>query len=301
MMNFTMFKEELRSGLEKKLASNGYLSTVTCQVVTKNNGVQLNGLSVQFQGATVSPVIYIDSCYDSYLQGKDEIANIQNNIYQTVINNISENNITPSMVQDLTRYESVKNKIVLQLINKERNIEKLANIPYMTWYDLAIIFKICIGDTGNGIATTTVTNELLSYYGVDTAQLYLQALDNMETQTVIKPLSKVLEEMMGMPFPEDLLPPIFVVTNSSGVGGAASILIETVLDKLRREVGAQFYILPSSVHEMLVMPKDEENLQTPDMLRQMVKEVNQTEVSDEDFLSDNVYRYNSILSSFYIV
>ena len=79
-----------------------------------------------------------------------------------------------------------------------------------------------------------------------------------------------------------------IVTNRSGIYGAASVL--AIAEQAEEQIGA-FYMLPSSVHEVLLLPESMGISYEEAAL--MVQEVNSSEVGPEDFLSDTVYRYEN--------
>ncbi len=84
---------------------------------------------------------------------------------------------------------------------------------------------------------------------------------------------------------------MMVLTNSNSVNGAAVIFYPEVLEKIGEKMGADYFILPSSVHEVLILP-DAGNWSVRD-LENMVKEVNNGEVAAKDRLSYDVFNYDS--------
>ena len=95
---------------------------------------------------------------------------------------------------------------------------------------------------------------------------------------------RMCEEMMP---PEDRM---YILTNIYKVNGASMLLDSDMMQKVMEEVGSDFFILPSSIHEVLIVPADS-GMKSSD-LETMVREVNDTEVSDTEILSYHVYRYS---------
>ena len=98
-------------------------------------------------------------------------------------------------------------------------------------------------------------------------------------------------EMADMMFEE--MPPtqqMYVISNSKKVNGAASMLYVDELFELSKKIGTSLYILPSSVHEVIAVSTEMGN---PETLSEMVREVNDTQVSEEEQLSDHVYFFNA--------
>ena len=109
------------------------------------------------------------------------------------------------------------------------------------------------------------------------------------------PLEEFLEEIVkdrGMHLEElpEGFPKMYVLTNLLKRYGAAALLYPGTLKKAGEVLGSDFAILPSSIHEVLLLPDDK--AQNYDFYRQMVSEVNRTQVDPEEVLSFNLYRYD---------
>ena len=90
------------------------------------------------------------------------------------------------------------------------------------------------------------------------------------------------------PEPEDGLK-LYLLTNQMGYNGAAAILYEGVLKNFAEEVGKDLILLPSSIHEVLLLPDNGDS--DYEALSALVREVNEAQVRREEWLSDHVYRY----------
>ena len=111
-------------------------------------------------------------------------------------------------------------------------------------------------------------------------------------------MAEVMNKMMGidadmdpdmMPATEG--PQLMVLTNMQGIHGAATLFYPGQLEAIAQQMGSDFFVLPSSVHETLILPDD--GTAEPDSLQFMVREINQSTVAPEDRLSDFVYHYDS--------
>jgi len=89
---------------------------------------------------------------------------------------------------------------------------------------------------------------------------------------------------------DDISADMFVLTNISRINGAACMLYEDVLSNFANSIDSDLYILPSSIHEVIIVPQVN-NLDKTELC-QMVKEVNAEGVADDEILSDHVYVYN---------
>lgn len=204
----------------------------------------------------------------------------------------------------------IKEKIVCKLINEEANQQFLQDKPYFKLEDLAVVYQILMDKTGEGTATITITDNLMDGYGITLEELHDQALQNMDTLQPhsFKGMNETVAEMIAVDIARDqnigmdeakemamqMMPNIpdtmYVLTNDTKVNGAAAILNDDIRQEIAEKVG-EFYMLPSSIHETLIIPKDA-GMGFKE-LEQMVQEVNQTQVAPGERLSDHVYEYDA--------
>ena len=217
------------------------------------------------------------------------------------------------VLESLTDFEAVKEKIGCRLVNAERNADILTGRPHTMVDDLAVTYHIDLGKSERVNMSTAVTNSLMERYGISTGQLHEVALSNMTTLS--PPSFKGMSETMA-----DLLLPemeamsldgisveeatetfksmfsqeqetMYVLSNKDKLHGAAALLDTRVMDDITKRVGTEYFILPSSIHEVLIVPKTEQlDLKS---LESMVRDVNATQVSPEERLSDHVYAYDA--------
>ncbi len=200
-------------------------------------------------------------------------------------------------VGQITDFDRVREKIVPRLISKEWNRELLELRPHKIIADLAVTYHILMGHDFSGIASSPITNSLMEAWGVDVDTLHDQALQNLPKllPSTFQTMSYVLVSMMGEDAGEliSVMPPadeaMFVLTNEQKVNGAAALLDKEIMQTVIERIGKEFFVLPSSVHECIVVPA------TADMdvlsLVSMVREVNQSQVAPDERLSDSVYVY----------
>lgn len=281
--------------------SDGY--TVRVQEVQKNNGMVLNGLTIQKVGVNIAPTIYLDSFYEEYRNGRtlESIVNAVSAVYEQ---HKVEKNFAVEMISD---YEAVKDRICFKLINAEKNRELLKDVPYVPLMDLAIVFYILVDQCVDGNATALVRNNMLSVWGnpaiddiYDIAKSNTQRLFRGHVASMMEVMTGIIAEndnvdpelvdaFFSMDVYEDNFMPMFVATNKSKINGATVILYDGLLKKFAEKVGGDFYILPSSLHEVILLPATGD--MDVDYLIDMVRTVNATEVAPEEVLSDSVYKY----------
>ena len=110
----------------------------------------------------------------------------------------------------------------------------------------------------------------------------------------VSPVADVLGAMLGKPdFSEEIYDcPLLVVSNKLRVKGASVISYQNTLKTLYEDiVKGTFYVLPSSVHEVLVFPSSR-GAENDMQLNDMVQTVNATEVAADDVLSNHAYFFD---------
>ena len=270
--------------------------SVTLNHVMKNNGTELDGITIMEKDKNIAPTIYINSFYDRYREGVSLKA-VVSEIIRIYNQNKNSININADYFEN---YENVRKTIVYKLVNYQKNKKLLEDVPYKRVLDLAVVFYCLIEQRKGVSATALIHNEHLRIWNVTEDEIYNDALKNTPVLLAgsIVPMSKILSEIAGTApvdndekvceyTGEDIL---YVLTNSSRVNGAACILYDNLLKKFANDVHSDLYILPSSVHEVIIVPK--KNAFDKSELADMVREVNEQGVSQDEILSDNVYEYN---------
>lgn len=268
----------------------------------KNNGIQLIGVQVNLPERNASPIIYMEQFFDEIRQG-ESVERVMNRIASC----IEKSSRAPFMNSgiDLTNYDSLKEHLAIKLVNTQANRKMLQEMPHENIEDLSAICYVNFPvDSGEGKATLEVRNQHLSIWNIDAKELFQQARIN--TQPVNTPLLQSMDEMMLSIFNEEghatnLLDEnidfglrshdmLYALTNVEKQYGASMIMQPEVLNKLEQLFPEGFYVLPSSVHEVLIVPDNGE--MEPKMLGEMVREVNKNEVERQEVLSDRVYSYD---------
>lgn len=260
-------------------------STVKLCEVLKNNGLVRHGLTVVREGDKMSPVIYLEAFEKLYNEGTS-----LGEIVDRLVRFLDMQSYTGINVDKYTDFENVKDGIVYKVINYDLNRELLENVPYIRWNDLAICFYYVCARSDDGCATIMVKNEHMKIWNIECDELYDYARVNtpriMEDE--LQTMSSVLQTMLGEEF--ETTSDMYVLTNKSRIFGATCILYSKAIRELSVRYQEGLYILPSSIHEVIILPADESY--DTDYLKEMICEVNETEVSIEEKLSDNLYYYD---------
>ena len=276
----------------------GYIAgeggNITINHVIKNNGCEMDGLVIMEKGKDIAPTIYLDSFYELYTNGE----NIKNIIRQIeVIYEQNKNNVTFD-VNILKHFDTIKDKIVYKVVNYRSNEKLLEQVPHKRILDLAVVFYCLLDNEYGRSAPALIYNNNLKNWNVTIDDVYKAALKNTPDLLHSKISSMAaLFEKCGVNVDgeevdlKDYVPSdMYVLTNESKLNGAACILYENVLYDFAQKLGADLYILPSSVHEVILLPKL--SMFEKDELVNMVKEVNTEGVAADEVLSDHVYEYN---------
>ena len=194
-----------------------------------------------------------------------------------------------------TDYDRLKSTVAYKLINAEKNQELLKKIPHLPYLDLAIVFYCLLADTPVGNATVLIHNSHMKLWNIRCADLYRDAKANMGKllPARLSGMAEVIRELSGgREEPENVGVPMYVLTNTQKSLGAACILYDGVLKSCAARLGEAYYVLPSSVHEVIMVPVsavgDEQELTA------MVRDINRTQVRDTEVLSDNIYLYSPV-------
>lgn len=201
-------------------------------------------------------------------------------------------------------FEKVKDDIALRLMNTENNQEKLQERPNVQMEDMSASLVIVVGETKEGFATAPITNEIMAELGTDKDTLMETAKANMAAQDYS--FKSMRDVLIGTMFPdgvpendpmlEMMLPPkdgpqMYVLSNEHNLHGATEIMNQKAMDEIADKLGGDFVVLPSSVHEVIVLPFDD-NMDSA-TLDNMIQEINGGVVSPEDKLSDHAFMYDS--------
>ncbi|MCR4591111.1 MAG: DUF5688 family protein [Lachnospiraceae bacterium] len=268
---------------------------VEARDVTKNNGVTLHGITLAESGSNIFPNIYLESFYEDYKRGSINVKEVSNEILKAYS---KEKGARSADMCFLTDFEKVKGKLIFRLINAEKNDDLLRDIPHRRFLDLAVTYAVHIDDIFPTSGNVMVGKDLMEKWGTDEEELYRLALNN--TPRIKQPVIKELSEMLGDLVSDscgmdsgDKIPAggirMFVLTNIDGYYGDSIILYPGLLKEVRKTVDKDFFLLPSSVHEFIMVP-DTGDIKE-DELAELVRSVNQSSVGAEDFLSDNVYLF----------
>ena len=285
MMNF----EEFKAWVKENITSKDWKETsqVEISVVKKNNGVSKAGLSIREDEHDVSPLLYLDDYYIHYQNG-ELLENIIRNIRADYDKKVQ---MAAVKIPNLQEFENIRGRVIYRLVNYEKNKEILEDCPHIRLYDLAVTFRWVARIDDVGVSTSLITNKQVKEWGVSVNDLVLAARQNTPRlfPAQIIDMGEMLAGMVSfILYPSDI--PMYILTNKQELNGASALLYGDVLKDFANKKGADMYILPSSIHEVIMVPADRIN--DPTKLLSIVHDANTTVVSIGDVLSDSVYYYD---------
>ena len=288
-MNYQQFIEEVERRVKEKIKGNETI-TVYIHTAVKNNGKERKGITVSEKGIHISPTIYLEEYFQQFQEGKP-IEKIVEKILQLYEEVKCSHPCEESLLQN---YEELKGKFACKLIHRGKNEKLLNDIPYVPWMDLAIVVFVLLEVSPYGTATVLVRKEHLEIWGLTEEQLFDEAKKNTPILLPYQfcPMRKLLREICpyAVDEGEEEEESLYVLSNKLRSFGAASMLYEGILEKMGQKLGENYYILPSSIHEVIVVPESKSPVKQD--LEEMVREINETQVEEEEVLSDRVYYFS---------
>lgn len=202
-------------------------------------------------------------------------------------------------LRKLFEYDYVKDKLFVKVYPKKGNGYLLINAPHREIEDLILFPYVLLDKSSTGeIVSAVVSNDMLKAYDLDENVLIDLALLNSVKlfPAVVKDINMVMANLMGIPVSETETSSQIVVTNTENAFGALALFYPEVMEELARRHKGNYFILPSSIHEMITVPDDGEIIY--EELREMVTDINHTQVAPKERLTDEVYYYDAMKKEF---
>lgn len=286
LVTMEQFTEKIVKSVKEKLPEN---YKVHIDKVLKNNDLEFTSLNILEEGTNVSPCIYLDRYYEYYMEGID-VDSIAKDIIKTY-NYFKTPFVDMSFISN---FDLVKSRISCKLVNAERNRNLLEEAPHILIYDLPVVFKIDLDmkefTSQQNKGSVVVKNILSSIWNKTPEELFDIAIKNMPKNYPAQVISlNSLLKQLGVN-EKYTNSPMYVCSNKESCLGAITILYPDLLKNFSEKHNCSFYVLPSSIHECLFVPKD--FVAEVETLKEMVRDINNTIVYDSEILSDNVYLFD---------
>ena len=296
MLELMEFTKELAKTMEEKLGSNFEVTEMETKKINMGKMVALM-IKDYTSAQLVSPTFYVEPLYEVYRDEEEDIDTIADMIVTKYFEEVENNGVLEGL-NDLCglEWEAVKDRVTMQIVSYEKNAELLRDLPYIPFLDCVIVFSILVDQNDEHIRSIRITNSLAHNWNVELMDIFEAAKINTPQlyPIVFKKLSEVIFELMDVEeFEEAIKLPeedLYVLSNKSNINGFTAIAYDGALDRASKVLQDNYYIIPSSIHEAILVP--ESYGLSEEELRQMVADVNGTVVAEEDRLSDEVYFYD---------
>jgi len=292
-MKIKEFAKEVRERLVEKVEG---VTEIEIKEVLKNNSVTLWALLFRDEKSNITPTIYLEPFYARYEEETE-----MDEIVRMIADSYQEARINEQI--DFTffkNWEAIKSRVAYRLINRDRNAELLKQIPHKDVLDLAKVYYVAIQECNGSIL---IYDSHLDMWGIDAKELDAVAEENTPAlcPVCVKSMWDVVNEMLGkmQSDEEKASKEMLIMSNPDRVHGAAAMLYPGSMEEIAERFQSNFYILPSSIHETIILPAKESD--NPKHLLEMVREVNANVVNEEEILGDNVYYYDKELKEIKIV
>ena len=289
-MNYEMFVNVIAENMKPYLPEMWENAEISVVTIGKIN-CERTGLVFARPDRRYSPTIYLEEFYQMFQEGCS-LEEIMEKIQNTLIG-LEKEKIQSMELSDLLEQ---KENVFLEVINTKENEELLRNLPHREFMDLSIVYRWLIKKDEAGLATVPITHDLAEFKNLTEEQLYELAYENTRRifPIMTAPMDKVVEDIFGLEneeehFIADESKLMHVITNDSKNYGANALLYPDEIQKLAVALGDDLYLVPSSRHEIIAIPKDVGNAQ---WLADLVYEVNMNHVLLEDRLSNQIYQYD---------
>ena len=284
-MDIKDFGVLMKRELENKF-DEGY--KLELREVVKNNGILHYSILVRNNNERLSPSIYLESFYYKFSKGMclSELVDEFLEFYEGSRGGAAVD------VDNYYDFAKISARLSFKMINFERNKDFLRTVPYKKYLDLALVPIVVVDDENMGTGAIVVTNNHLETWEVSEDELWENAFANAPSNAPIKMMSlfSILEGCEAY-VPEEY-ERFQVLTNTNQMYGASVIVYKDVLKNISKKFNSDLFVIPSSIHEVIVVPTDISGDFAEHTLK-MIKEVNRSVVENEEILSDNLYRYSA--------
>ena len=289
MMSYDEFCKYMQNDLQNYFMDQEKECEVHLYHATKTNNVSRIGLTIKTAGSNIAPTIYMEEFYEKLIEGTS-IEDIRNELADLYVYTVEKSpNVT---FLDDFKLENVQDRIAMRMVNYKDNREMLSETPHKKVDDLAVYYVVVVGCNKEGTACMTIKNTHQEMLGISTDELHQIAMEN--TTKIFPPVFMKIEDKLSQ-IENNLLVSedvgrnsgMFVLTNEIANFGAVNIMYPEITEKIKEIIGSDYYVLPSTVHEMILVPKGEQV--DARELGIMLREINGYMVDKEDRLSDHIY------------
>lgn len=285
-MTYHQFVNEVETKMQSFIAPN---MKTRIHIALKNNGCERRGVMVSEEGINISPAIYLEEYYEQFQEGKG-----LDQIVEQILELYKEARFHESWEGECVRsFENVKPSVVYKVISRDENKELLQHVPHKNVLDLAIVCYVLLDLSKHRTAVMLVRNEHLALWNVTEEEVFREAEKNVvrllpaQFSTMKDVIAHMLEISAETESEEDFM---YVLSNEQKNFGAVCIFYEGVAEMIGEKLGENYYVIPSSVHEVIILP--ESRAPEKHEIEEMIAEINDTQLDAEEILSYKAYYYS---------
>jgi len=287
-MSYPEFKECIMECLQRLLPCDVDIRLIE---IEKNNGCLRSGVVFKKENAYFSPTIYLESFYNAFFKG-DDLEDLAKEIIRCYQQDTLE---IPENFWDISDFCVAKHSIYAKLIHFAKNKQFLEDKPYQKFLDLAVIVYFEMEGKDGFQGNVIITNSLLHIWNVSEEELFQLAFQNTKEKKsfLFRSMMEVLDDYFSEEerlHYEQAQQKMYVLTNKNKHYGAITVCYMECLKGIRDVLGVDYYLIPASVHEWIVLPNN--GTCDVDYLKYLVKSMNDTVISPEEVLSDAIYMYH---------
>ena len=291
-MTFEEFTDTVKNNIQDYLPEKYQDAHISTQDFHKLNSSYLS-MQVRLDDNPVVPNINLEKFYEEFIAQGGTLRDLDS-ILNTMAQQIqSEPALETAWLMD---HSNVKDKLFIRVSDAKENAAMLAKAPHQEFDGLAVTYHIAFEGEHGIQASTPVTNSMLEMYGINEQQLRTDAMESVQNAypSQFISLGAMMSRMMGVD--EEMMPPmdvpqLMVLTNDQALYGAGALFYPGQLDTIASQIGADYFVIPSSIHEVLILPDD--GTIDRHAIESMIQEVNMTAVAPEERLSDHAYHYDA--------
>ncbi len=209
--------------------------------------------------------------------------------FQKIMNDLTECSIVRESAPDMVPFEGrIREHLYFRLLPYDRNAGALRYLPHIRWLDLALVFFLILPDGEGEMHARLIDEPARKLWNRSLYDLWTAAKQNTlrDFPPKILALADFLQDHSGTEIEES---PLMMLTNECFCNGSVMMYFTEILERYAEDCAAPFFILPSSVHEVLLLRDD--GSYEPEMLKEMVSAINAEHVSLTDFLSNRIYYF----------
>lgn len=286
-MNMEQFAKEMKRRVEQSFSGE---MKIEIQNVLKNNSVRYTSMVIAEEGNRVAPMVSLNRYYDRYKKG-ESLGGLAVEIMEEYEDVWSKKEMDIEFIKD---WEEVKKLVAYKVIHTERNRGLLEQTPHQEILNLSKVYYLSLYEQGGSML---IQKKHLAMWNINEEEVIHAAEENTPKlfPKNLKSMGSVLEELFGGALDEEFEDitdggmKMYVLSNQQNFMGAAVMFYPDVMEQIADLFESDLYILPSSVHEVILLPATEE--MNPRELASMVCEINASSVQEEEVLGDKVYLY----------